>query len=174
MSPHPAGGAASGRARRLSLRPWAVLAVLLLAGCGSIAQPSIVSNRPNGEGYAGAGELVVRIGQMRQEGFGGLFAGGDTRRRERAYVELRYVGLDAYGRAVFRRHDVDSIAGKPDPQALEPAPTPAEGAQAEAPTLPPDTRDIVIDLRRARQIHIQGKVVEILEATSSGVVFNLY
>ena len=87
---------------------------------------------------------------------------------ERSAVELRYLGLDSYGRALFERHDVDSIAGAGQ------SPAPAPGTEAAPAGAGADTRQIALDLRLVRQIHIQGKIVEVLEATRSGVVFRIY
>jgi hypothetical protein len=176
-----AGGAVAPRVPRpvdrrrlpaLRTRMLVALAAGLLSACASIASLTAtgpVSNRPDGEGYAGAGELVLRLGPPAEKK-SGWFTNLASQHKETATVELRYVGLDANGRAVFRRHDVDAIAGPPVPMN----PPPGDPAAPRAAALPPDTRDIVVDMRLARQIRIQGKIIEIVEASRSGVVFNLY
>jgi hypothetical protein len=161
-------------ARRCLLLALLVGAATQLAGCNNAPLAKPRSNRPDGEGYAGRGELVLRIGMP--DGPGALLPipvpGIDAKKTERAYVELRYLGLDALGHAVFLRHDADALAGVPARLA---GPAPAPDADAEgAPADPPDTRRIALDLRRTRQIAIQGKVIEVIEATPSGVVFRLY
>jgi hypothetical protein len=160
------------RLRRARL--LAALAAALLAACTSMVPyggSGLVSNRPDGEGYAGAGELVLRLGPPPEKA--GWFGALGPHARDASSVELRYIGLDANGRAVFRRHDVDAIAGAPLPSGAA-ATDPADTLGGRPPALPPDTRDIVIDMRLARQIRLQGKIVEIVEATRSGVVFRLY
>jgi len=148
-------------------------ALLLALGACAGPQQSAVANRPDGEGYAGVSELLLRI-RVLEDGANWL----DTlaqRKRERAWVELRYLGLNLAGRAVFERHDVDVLAGAAVPTRYVPAAAVLDtDAGASAAALPADTREIVLDLRVARQIRIQGKIVEILEASASGVVFRLY
>lgn len=145
----------------------------LLAGCASAptsapepAAPSISVNRPDGEGYAGTGELLVRIGLQPQ---GTSLVGNLLPHRhgaERASIEIRYVGLDSLGRAVFERRDSDVLA-----ESAPPARATATGALTSD---PPNVRQIALDLRMARQLRVQGKIVEIIEAAPSGVVFRLY
>jgi len=151
----------------------------LLAACSVVAPPGVSSNRPDGEGYAGRGELVLRLAAT--DHGGGLLPwpptlpGLSAPKVERATVELRYLGLDDQGRAEFQRHDVDTLAGPP---VLPPAESPemalGRAAAAHHPPAALDTRRIVVDLRLARQIQIQGKIIEIVEATATGVVFRIY
>jgi len=150
------------------------------------------ANRPDGEGYAGVGELLVRIG-VQEGGPGWTDTLSDAvsvgRKRERAYVEIRYQGLDSLGRAVFERRDGDALAAAAPNTVLPttakgtvlapPAPAAAGGEASSgngtiAPPAAPNTRDIAMDLRLSRQLRIQGKIVEVIEATASGVVFRLY
>jgi hypothetical protein len=149
-----------------------LLCALVLGACAS-SPPQVVSNRADGEAYAGTGTTMLRLGLMqnRSNPLVDLIRG----REERGYIELRYAGLDAAGRAVFVRHDVDPVA---DPRKAPPRPAtgptgPDEGPTA-VPAAPADTREIVLDLRLSRQIRIQGRTIEILEATAAGVVFHLY
>jgi hypothetical protein len=160
----------------------AAAALAALAGCAGLGvpPPSAATNRPDGEGYAGVGELLVRIGTQ-QDG-SGLMDSLMPRKRERAVVEIRYQGLDGAGRAVFERHDADALSESAPGSTL---PTSAKGtilvpaaAAAEpgtlTPAMPPNTRDIALDLRLGRQLRVQGKIIEVIEATASGVVFRLY
>lgn len=147
-----------------------------LAACAT-PQPGAVTNRPEGEGYAGAGALLVRIGLV-QERWNPLES-AFRRPQERGSIEIRYVGLDPSGRAVFQRHDSDLAAGAPVPVAARPAAGEAGPQSGESPAglasaAPADTREIVLDLRLTRQIRVQGKIIEVLEATPSGVVFRLF
>jgi hypothetical protein len=146
------------------------VAVLVLAGCSAL-QSDRSANRPDGEGYAGTGAVVMRIGV--QGGSAGWLPNPFASRPERAAVEIRYLGLDASGRAVFLRHDDDAIAGKG--RAVSPGALPADAAlQDGAPAAAADSRQIVVDLRTTRQIHVQGKIIEVIEATAEGVVFRIY
>lgn len=145
------------------LRAWR-LGVLLVAAalgaCGAL-HPDKSANRPDGEGYAGTGALVLRVALPGERA--GLGVNPFARAPERANTEVRYLGLDASGRAVFQRRDVDTVAG---PGTAAPA---APDGAAE-----PDTRQIVVDLRTSRQLRVQGKIIEVIEATASGVVFRIY
>lgn len=165
-----------------------ILKVLLLASglflgaCALMpgAAPTDVGvNRPDGEGYAGRGELVLRIGVSANSANPVAMVqniGGS--KSNQAVVELRYEGLDFLGRAVFERHDSDSLAGPALPPRTLALAAARSGEAMDAPDSAafeaPDTRLVVLDLRQVRQIHIQGKIVEVLEATPSGVVFRLY
>lgn len=164
----PSTGLLAASERRL--RRLLALTVLLAAGACTTLFPSTVANRPDGEGFAGVGELIVRIRVL--EDNAGWFNGMMPRKNARATVELRYLGINSAGRAVFERRDVDNLAGAPAASA----PAASSGLEAGgAPAgLPRDTRDILLDLRLARQIRIQGKVIEIVEASDTGVVFRLY
>ncbi len=154
-----------------ALRPLMVLTALLAAAACTSLYPSAVANRPDGEGYAGVGELIVRI-RVTEENTGGWFDALTPRKGTRATVELRYLGINSAGRAVFERRDVDKLAGAP---AVPPSAVVADQQSGSAASgMPPDSRDILLDLRLARQIRIQGKIIEIVEASDSGVVFRLY
>ncbi|SPE22980.1 exported hypothetical protein [Burkholderiales bacterium] len=153
-------------------RVWMTLVLLALGACAG-PQQSAVTNRPDGEGYAGVDELLVTI-RVLADGTN-WFDAVVPHKHERAWVEIRYLGLNSAGRAVFARHDVDALAGAPVPPRAEPAAVVLDtDAGASAAAMPADTREIVVDLRVARQIRIQGKIIEILEASASGVVFRLY
>lgn len=156
------------------LGAWLFLAV---GGC-AVLSPGPAANRPDGEGFAGVGELIVRISLSTEvNSAGDLFA---THRIERAWVEIRYLGLDSAGRAVFLRRDHDVLAaGSPAVAAAgaQSAPAAAQAGVAEDPASGdsgPDTHKIHLDLRLARQLRIQGKVIEVVEANATGVVFRLY
>jgi len=153
------------------LRQLVTLTTLLAAAACATIFPSTVANRPDGEGYAGVGELIVRIRVM-EDNAGGWFDGLMPRKNTRATVELRYLGFNSAGRAVFERRDVDKLAGAP--VAPSPGTGPDQPSGSAGMVTPPDTRDILLDLRLARQIRIQGKIIEIVEASDSGVVFRLY
>jgi len=149
----------------LRLGAW-LCSASIVAACSVLGgQPSAHANRPDGEGYAGVGQRLVRIGVPASGGSWYQDLAG--KKSERAAVELWYRGLDSGGRALFERRDVDALAGTPDAPK---APAREDGAAAND----PNAREIVLDMRLARQLHIQGKIIEILEATSSGVVFRLY
>lgn len=158
---------------------------VVVAGCAGVQPPTneqgsaavqvpAVANRPDGEGYAGTGELLVRIRvfEQSQNWIDSVYKPLE-KKHERASVELRYLGLNSLGRAVFQRHDIDDLAGAPVQSATIALPDMAD-ADTMATALPANTRNIVLDLRLTRQIRIQGKIIEVVEATASGVVFRLY
>ncbi len=170
-----------GRAvRRLAALAMGVTAVLGLAGCAAPASNASSINRPEGEGYAGVGELLLRVGVQQEPA--GLMDSLVPRKKERGFVEIRYQGLDGLGRAVFERHDADALAGDAPGGALPtsakgtilvPAPAVADPGALIAP-IAPNTREIPLDLRLVRQLRVQGKIIEVIEATATGVVFRLY
>jgi len=135
-----------------------------VVACANLQPPAAKANRGEGEGYAGVGGLVIRIAVLQDQG--NTFYNLVRERPERGAIELRYAGLDTTGRAVFERHDADALAGTGAAVAPGAAKTAAETRS--------DTRQIILDLRLARQVRIQGKVIEVLEASSSGVVFHIY
>jgi hypothetical protein len=148
-------------------------AALLGSACSTFTPPPSSFNRPDGEGYAGRGELVLRIGLTATGGSPFYVDGISQKRPERGLVELRYLGLDATGRAVFQRHDADSLAGAPI--AVKDPAAPVETELKYTPDSDtPNTRQIVMDLRLTRQLHIQGKTIEVVEASPTGLVFRLY
>ena len=173
------------RARAARAAAWLAAGALLLGAgaCSSLGGStgtSAAANRPEGEGYAGVGELLVRIGVHPEAS--GLVDSFSPRKPERGFVEIRYQGLDSLGRAVFERHDADAFAeGAPAASlptsargtALVPAPAAPEAGGNSAPAAP-NTREIALDLRFTRQLRVQGKIIEVIEATASGVVFHLY
>ena len=136
-------------------------ALMLAAALGACATGGVSTNRPTGEGYAGVGELVLRLSVPGSEHWYDSLIPGERR----ASVEIRYLGIDDAGRAVFERHDVDVLAGRP---------VRADAGAGVARSGPIDTRRIAIDLRTTREIHVQGKIIDVLEASPSGVVFRLY
>ena len=140
------------------------LVLCLVLGACAVVHPKPWTNRPDGEGYAGTGALVLRIGLAGPPA--PWYSNPFAPRPERAATELHYLGIDEAGRALFQRSDADAVAGPGRAGAPEPVTGDPSGR--------PDVRRIAIDLRTTRQIHIQGKIVEILEATASGVVFRLY
>jgi hypothetical protein len=150
---------------------------LALGACAGTAPPSSGSNRADGEGYAGRGDLVLRIGVPASSASLIDAPGLSKNKPERGSVELRYLGLDSLGRAVFQRHDSDASAGhppaKPEPSIAEAGGKRPGTEESNGPDAP-NTRKIALDLRLTRQIRIQGKIIEVIEATPSGVVFRLY
>jgi len=164
-------------------RPACAACALLLslaAGCSSapVNPPETLSapisvNRPDGEGYAGNGELLVRIGLRQGDSLGWIGSlAGHHNGAERATIEIRYLGLDSLGRAVFERRDADALAAAP---ARTPGAAALAGTSAPADSPDgPNVRQITLDLRMARQLRVQGKIIEVIEAAASGVVFRLY
>lgn len=166
-----------------------LVALMLAAALGACATGGVSTNRAVGEGYAGVGELVLRVAVSGSEHwYDHLLPGGKL-----ASVEIRYLGIDDMGRAVFERHDTDALAGRPtgsgvvSPVSVSAAPPAAPPdlrrgsgrGQKCGPSLGSncaalDTRRIAIDLRTTREIRVQGKIIDVLEASPSGVVFRLY
>jgi hypothetical protein len=156
----------------------AVALPLGLTGCAgsAIERDSSVSkvnaNRPDGEAYAGKGEVVLRLSMSGPDAnvVQQLRSTLGKVRPETARMELRYEGLDSSGHALFSRKDVDVLA---DPHAEHrEAEVHGEGRPSDGPGK--NTQELVVNLRVQRQIHIQGRTIEILDAHPEGVVFRVY
>lgn len=154
-------------------------------------------DRPTGESYASAGDLILRVN--RQDNLPNAFGRADVfgRTRDRGYTEIRYMGLNASGNPTFRRRDVEiatnettmsrsgafstysSQAAGQRTGSVASASYSATGAtfipaHAQVIPLPPDTVDIVLNLRDGRTLTVGQHGAEILEATSAGVRYRVF
>lgn len=181
--------------RRLAILGCIVTLSAILA-CSPVETRSGL-DRPTGVSFASAGDLLLRVN--RQDDLPNAFGRADLfgRTRDRGYTEIRYMGLNANGNPTFRRRDVEiatnettmsrsggfstysaQASGKRTGTAAS-ASYAATGAtfipaQAQVIPLPPDTIEIVLDLRDGRTLTIGQHGAEILEATSAGVRYRVF
>ena len=159
----------------LMRRLLAAVAAAVLCAC-TVAPLMPATSRPD-EAYAGTGQRLARIAVSQGNAVLDALlmkasAGG--------YVDIRYLGLDSLGRAVFERRDSPPAGARLQPRDPDPAATAADsatpGAMAPPAAVPSDTHVnlIALDLRLNRQLHIQGRTIEVLDATASGLVYRLY
>lgn len=152
------------------------------------AKESTKINRPeNREIYSSVGDVLVKVSL--RESLPNLFGKPDIfgRKRDRGFVEIRYVGLTDDGRAVFRRRSVD-IYSNETTMSRTPIYSGSSNvtvtgntahvstfgmgpASATVQPLPPDTFEFALDISKNRTITIEDRVVEVLSADPGGVRF---
>ena len=169
----------------------AIAAALVLSVAGpttATAKESTKINRPeNQEIYASIGDVLVKVNL--RESLPNIFGKSDIwgRKRDRGFVEIRFMGMTDDGRAVFRRRSVDiysnettmtrtpmysgsgnvSVTG--NTAHISTFGIGTAGATVEA--LPPDTVEFALDLSKNQIITIEDRIVEIRSADPGGVRF---
>lgn len=166
------------------------LVALMVPSVVSAKQSTSINQTENVEIYTSVGDLLVRV--TLKEGLPNAFGGSDIfgRKRERGFVELRYMGMAPDGRAVFRRKSVDILTNE---TTLSPSQSlfggqanvvqegsgtniaiiGRQGGDAKVQALPADTIEFALDLSKHRTITIEDRVIELLQADSGGVSFKL-
>jgi hypothetical protein len=179
-------------ATRLRIR--FVIAPLRVASClshgGALAKQSSSINRPeNRESYASVGDVLVKV--TLRESLPNAFGRADVfgRKRDRGFVEIRFMGLSDDGRAIFRRRTVDIYSTEttmtrsglrygtarvePDGNGASITGYSVGGQQATVQALPPDTIEFALDLSKNRIVTVEDRVIEILEADAGGAKFKI-
>jgi hypothetical protein len=174
------------------LRKFSTIAVALVLWttlpATANAKESTKINRPeNTEIYTSIGDVLVKVNL--RESLPNIFGKPDIwgRKRDRGYVEIRFMGLTDDGRAVFRRRSVDIYSNETTmtrtPMYSGSGNVTVTGNTAHVSTfgigtagatveaLPPDTVEFALDLSQYRTITIEDRVVEILSADPGGVKF---
>lgn len=141
------------------------------------------------ETFVSVGDVVVKV--TLRESLPNAFGGADIfgRKRDRGFIEVRFMGITDDGRAIFRRRTVDifsnettmsrsgmrfgnaTITPNGDGATVTGQSYGAPSATVEA--LPPDTIEFALDLSKSRIITAENFSVEILNADSSGVKFKV-
>ena len=154
----------------------------------ALAKESTKINRPeNTEIYSSIGDVLVKVNL--RESLPNLFGKPDIfgRKRDRGFVEIRFMGMTDDGRAVFRRRTVDIYSNETtmsrtpmysgtgnvtvtgNTAHISTFGVGTAGATVEA--LPPDTVEFALDLSKYRIITIEDRTLEILSADPGGVKF---
>ena len=147
-------------------------------------------NRPLGEEiYTSIGDNVVRV--TVREPLPNAFGGSDIfgRKREKGFVELRYMGMTEDGRGVFRRRSVDIVSNETtmsrSQSMLGRSSINQSGSGANAAiineasdgagmqVLAPDTIEFALDLGKSKTITVEDYVIQIKSFDAGGVSFVL-
>jgi hypothetical protein len=164
------------------------LALLTMYPNAALAKESTSINRPeNKETYSSIGDVLVKVGL--RESLPNIFGKPDLfgRKRDRGFVEIRYMGMTEDGRAVFRRRSVDLLSNETTmsrtPFYTGSATVTVTGntahisaygmgpSQATVEALPPDTVEFALDLSKSRIITVEDRLIEIESADPAGVKF---
>ena len=105
------------------------------------------TDRATGQAFASRGDVMLRVDKR------------DDPPDGRGFAELRYMGTNSVGQAVFRRTDVDIGASAPP---------------ATVGALPPDAVQFALDPTLGRTITIQDHGVEILQFNPAGVQYRVW
>jgi hypothetical protein len=145
--------------------------------CAPLETRTTSSTPPGVATIASISDVMVRI--QVTDSLPNVVGGRDIfgRTRERGFSELRYLGLDAQGKARFRRRDVDIITNETAINRTGLSLTwPIVGLSLTEPSvavLAPETNEFSLDLRTYNSITIHGRTVHVIEATSAFVRFEL-
>lgn len=171
--------------------PRAILTAIALAFiCPSSAwakQSTSINQPDNKEVYVSVGDVLVKVSL--RESLPNAFGGADIfgRKRDRGFIEIRYMGLASDGRAVFRRRSVDIYTNETTMTRSQPrwgtATITANGDTAHVSSfsmgsdratveaLPPDAVEFALDLTRNRIITVEDRQIQLVSADSGGVTF---
>ena len=171
-----------------------LIAAALISSClphgGALAKQSTSINQPeNRETYVSVGDVLVKV--TLRDSLPNAFGGADIfgRKRDRGFVEIRFMGLADKGRAVFRRRTVDIYSNETTMSrsglrvgsaTVQSNGTSASitgytvgGERATVEALPPDTIEFALDLSKNRIVTVEDRQIEILEADTGGVRFKI-
>ncbi len=179
------------------MRAWYLIAFpVLLVGCSPIEQHDAL-DRPTGRAFASVGNMVLRVNKSEDlpnvSGHADIFG----RTRDRGFTEIRYLGLNNEGAAVFRRLDVviatneTTLTNSPGFSTFHSTlhgqasngygnlNSTANGysfqpSSASVSVLPPNAVDIVLSPNDNQVLTIGKHGVEIIEATKAGVTYNVH
>lgn len=172
-----------------SLVAAAVIASCLPDGVALAKQSTSINRTEDRETYVSVGDVLVKV--TLRESLPNAFGGADIfgRKRDRGFVEIRFLGLADDGRAIFRRRSVDiysnettmsrsglrfgSATVESDGDSATITGYTVGGQRATVEALPPDTIEFVLDLSKSRIVTIEDRQVEILEADAGGVRFKI-
>jgi hypothetical protein len=177
---------------KLSIKRNTILAasvVWLMASpsAASAKDKTEISQPLDEEVYTSVGDRVARV--TIKEPLPNAFGGSDIfgRKREKGFVELRYMGMTEDGRAVFRRRTVDVVSNETTMSrsqslfggsAINQSGSGANAAiiiegndGAGMEVLPPDTIEFALDITKHKTITVENYLIEIQTADPGGVSF---
>ncbi|WP_454796946.1 hypothetical protein [Novosphingobium lindaniclasticum] len=149
---------------------------------------SYINITENKEVFTSVGDVVLKV--TLKDSLPNIFGKADIwgRKRERGYVEIRYMGIAPDGRAVFRRKTVDIETNE---STLSPSQSWSNdatvvqgggngtnlaiignrGGDATIAHLPPDTIEIALNLPENRILTVERWQIEIQSADAGGIRF---
>lgn len=152
-------------------------------------QKTQISQPVNEEIYTSVGDNLLKV--TIKEPLPNAFGGSDIfgRKREKGFVEIRFMGITDDGRAVFRRRSVDVVSNETTmsrSQSLFPGSTinqSGSGANAAIiiegndgagmEVLPPNTIEFALDIAKHKTITVENYMIQILTADPGGVSFTI-
>lgn len=162
-----------------------------IAACAPVQRRADPVSSSTGPQVAGVGDVLLRLDIT--ENLPNAFGGADIfgRRRDRGYVELRYAGLLPDGRVVLHRKDVEvlntettmsrtgvgfattqgSVRAAGNVASVQGTTIYTTPQRATVLPLPPDSREIVLDLKQSRTLPVSGRTIEVLEAQPHMIQF---
>jgi hypothetical protein len=171
------------------IRKFALVSALLLSPiCAQAKDFSYISVSENKEIYSSVGDVLVKV--TLKDSLPNAFGGADIfgRKRDRGFIEIRFMGMAPDGRAVFRRRTVEIMTNETTlspSQSLSRGSTVVQGGgygtnvaivgnqggDATVERLPLDTVEFALDLARNRIVTAEGWQIEIRNADAGGVSF---
>lgn len=167
----------------------AVAALSLGSAPANAKQTSSINQKEDVDLYAGVGDSLVRV--TLKESLPNAFGGSDIfgRKRDRGFIEIRYMGQTAEGFAVFHRKTVDIYSNEttmsrgglsysratvtPNGYGATVSGYSVSLTQSTVQVLPPDTIQIVLDLSKNRVLTVEGRRIDIASADAAGVSFKI-
>lgn len=152
-------------------------------------QKTQISQPVNEEIYTSVGDNLIRV--TIKEPLPNAFGGSDIfgRKREKGFVEVRFMGMTEDGRAVFRRRSVDVVSNETTmsrSQSLMPNSTinqSGSGANAAIiiegndgagmEVLPANTIEFALDIAKHKTITVENYLIQILSADPGGISFTI-
>jgi hypothetical protein len=165
----------------------AIMLSIMTPSFASAKESNSISQPENKESYVSVGDMLVKM--TLRESLPNAFGGADVfgRKRDRGFIEIRYMGLSEDGRAIFRRRSVDIYSNEttmsrsgmrtgsatitPNGDGVNISTFSVGATRATVEALPPDTIEFVLDLKKNKVITLEDRAIEILEADSGGVKF---
>lgn len=169
--------------------PMIALALGTISTLAAAKQSSSINQKENVQLYAGVGDSLVRI--TLKESLPNAFGGADIfgRKRDRGFVEIRYMGQTPEGYAIFHRKTVDIYSTEttmsrsrmsygqatitPNGYGATVSGYSVGPAQATVHTLPPDTIQVVLDLSKNRMLTVEDRQIVVASADGAGVSFKI-
>ena len=152
-------------------------------------QKTQISQPLNEEVYASVGDNLIKV--TIKEALPNAFGGSDIfgRKREKGFVEIRFMGMTEDGRAVFRRRSVDVISNETTMSRSQSTTSGSTVNQSgtggnaaviiegnDGPVmevLPPDTIEFAQDITEHKTITVENYLIQILSANPGGISFKI-
>ena len=167
-----------------------VLALLMCPTVVAAKDFASISVTENKETYSSVGDVLLKV--TLRDSLPNVFGKADIfgRKRDRGFVEIRFMGMTPEGRAVFRRRTVEVLTNE---STLSPSQSwsrgstvvqgegygtniaivGSQGGDATIERLSPDTVEFALDLAKNKIITVEGWQVKIKNADPGGVTFSV-